>query len=138
MIVPYRMYSKQREQSDMEELEILGSITFDLQINKEECVKKAFQSLVQKLGTKEFTYEYSVLYMLIVRVAEHKRKNDVIDMSDIDISTLPYRNEMDVYSEMYKYNSVYSKEIEENESTSMRQEGMMQEIDISECVHNKK
>lgn len=63
------LYTKEREKSDMDDLEILGSITFDLQINKDEAVKKAFVSLVSKLGTQEFLQEYSLLYSKIVSIS---------------------------------------------------------------------
>ncbi|KAI5185811.1 hypothetical protein NEHOM01_1088 [Nematocida homosporus] len=70
--------TKKRETSDMEDLEVLGSIAFDLQINKEDRIKKAFVSLVDKLGTPEFLPEYSELYQYILTLAKVKEQADLL------------------------------------------------------------
>ncbi|KAI5192571.1 hypothetical protein NEMIN01_2084 [Nematocida minor] len=74
MLKALPLNTKEREQSDMADLEILGSISFDLKINKESEIKNAFVSLVSKLGTREFLEEYSILYSKILVI--HKEKSN--------------------------------------------------------------
>lgn len=68
MLRTYGLNTLEREKSDMADLEVLGSISFDLKINKKEEIKRAFISLVSKLGTQGFLEEYSVLYTKILAV----------------------------------------------------------------------
>lgn len=68
MLSGFKLNTEEREKSDMADLEILGSITFDLEINKKEEIKGAFISLVSKLGTKEFLEEYGILYTKILAI----------------------------------------------------------------------
>ncbi|OAG32863.1 hypothetical protein NEIG_01742 [Nematocida sp. ERTm5] len=66
------LYTKEREKSDMADLEILGGISFDLHINKDEEIKNSFVSLVGKLGTREFLEEYCVLYSRIMAIRNER------------------------------------------------------------------
>ncbi|KAI5160135.1 hypothetical protein NEAUS03_0903 [Nematocida ausubeli] len=68
MLKALPLYTKEREKSDMADLEVLGSISFDLHINKNEEIKNAFVSLVAKLGTMEFLEEYCALYNKIMQI----------------------------------------------------------------------
>lgn len=90
MLKAHRLYTTEREKSDMADLEILGSISFDLEINKKDEIKKAFVSLVSKLGTKEFLEEYSTLYNTILTVRT-ERENSLfsIEIPDLDIEDIP-------------------------------------------------
>ncbi|OAG29987.1 hypothetical protein NEDG_01534 [Nematocida displodere] len=88
------LHSKEREQSDMADLEILGSISFDLEINKDEAIKNSFISLVEKLGTKDFLEEYGALYKKILAVQKRKETDEIFSLAGIDASELPGFNDV--------------------------------------------
>ncbi|KAI5179629.1 hypothetical protein NEOKW01_0092 [Nematocida sp. AWRm80] len=93
MIYTAPQYTKERERSDMADLEVLGSISFDLNINKDESIKKAFISLVGKLGTREFLEEYSQLYTTLLRISSEREAQKIFNVDGIDFSnTLFYTN----------------------------------------------
>jgi hypothetical protein len=63
-----------RKAADMEDLELLGELAFDLEINSKQEIKEAFIRLVSLLGTERFIEEYLVLYNAIREVSEEKRR----------------------------------------------------------------
>ncbi|KAH9387023.1 uncharacterized protein NEMAJ01_1919 [Nematocida major] len=110
------LYTKEREKSDMADLEVLGSLSFDLSINKDEKIKEAFVSLVSKLGTKEFMLEYSALYSKILAI--HERRRNCMCSEPVE--------------------SLFSLEIEEPEhSTNPLETCILNEISISTDYVNK-
>ncbi|KAI5171002.1 hypothetical protein NEFER03_0404 [Nematocida sp. LUAm3] len=89
MLLSSSLLSRSREIEDMEDLEVLGSISFDLHLTKSQVIKDSFVSLVSKLGTKEFLQEYALLYKELLFHSEEKRKNEVISFEEIDLSCFP-------------------------------------------------
>jgi len=114
--------TKKREKSDMEDLEVLGHIAFDLKINKDEAIKKAFMSLVGKLGRKEFLEEYSDLYTHILKISEEARKSTSMDLTGIGAESLPCSNFL-LYTD--------------HEAITDADSPMLQMIETSEQVDNK-
>lgn len=94
MLLSPPLLSKPREIEDMEDLEVLGSISFDLNLTKNPPIKDAFISLVSKLGTRDFLREYSLLYQELLLQADSKRKNEVISFEEIDLSSLPLSEDL--------------------------------------------
>lgn len=86
MIPAPRMYTKERERSDLEDLEVLGSISFDLEINKEEEIKASFVSLVGKLGSELFLHEYAALYKKLLVLKQLRDEKKVLDLEGIEIT----------------------------------------------------
>lgn len=76
--------TKAREQSDMEDLEVLGSISFDLGVAKEAPIKQAFISLVDKLGTPEFLAEYRELHRFLLSTAQKQAVREILDLEDVE------------------------------------------------------
>lgn len=89
MIPAPRMYTKERERSDLEDLEVLGSISFDLEINKEEEIKASFVSLVGKLGSELFLHEYAELYKKLLALKQLRDEKKVLDLEGVEITDFP-------------------------------------------------
>ncbi|KAI5192561.1 hypothetical protein NECID01_1993 [Nematocida sp. AWRm77] len=87
MLKALPLFSKSREQSDMDDLEILGSISFDLGVTKDEKIKQAFVSLVEKLGTEEFLQEYAELYSSLLSIARRRALADVLDLEGTEVQS---------------------------------------------------
>lgn len=93
------LYTNERKKSDMEDLEMLGSITFDLKMNKEKKIKNSFISLVSKLGTKEFLLEYTELYKTILARAEERKEECMLFSNYIptEAPLMPIPNDSSIF-----------------------------------------
>lgn len=92
MLASPGLYTPGRVDADMADLEVLGGLTFDLEINRDQGIRDAFVRLVGVLGTERFIEGYVLLYRKILDVLDKRAWLD----SYREITGGAYLQEVDV------------------------------------------
>lgn len=76
MIEPPKLYSEARKKYDMLDIEILGKLALDLNLQTESSVRHSFEKLAECAGCKNFGFEYTILYEYVMQKKNFPNSNN--------------------------------------------------------------